>query len=135
MYYNNKRLALSVFWAVFGAVLIALSVAEVLDSTIYAGMGGGLMAVGILQVMRNLKYRRDDSYREQVDIEATDERSRFLRQKAWAWAGYAAVLIEAIISAGALVMGQEYLSRIMMSCVALLVFCFWGAYMLAARKY
>ena len=37
MYYNNKRLALSVFWVVLGAALLVLSIAEVLDSSIYAG--------------------------------------------------------------------------------------------------
>ena len=34
MYYNNKRLALSIFWAVVGLVLTVLSVTEVLDSSI-----------------------------------------------------------------------------------------------------
>ena len=39
MYYNNKRLALTVFWIVLGAVLVVLTVTEVLDSSIYSGMG------------------------------------------------------------------------------------------------
>ena len=32
--YNNKRLALSIFWVVLGLVLVVLSVAKVIDSTI-----------------------------------------------------------------------------------------------------
>ena len=46
MYYNNKKLALSIFWVVLGAVLLGLSVTGVLDSDVYSGMGGALMAVG-----------------------------------------------------------------------------------------
>ena len=83
MYYNNKRLALSIFWAVVGLVLTVLSVTEVLDSSIYSGMGGGLMAVGVLQAIRNVKYRKDADYREKIDVEANDERNRFLRMKSW----------------------------------------------------
>ena len=41
MYYNNKRFALSIFWLVLGVVLLVLSLTEVLDSSIYAGFGGG----------------------------------------------------------------------------------------------
>ena len=58
-YYNNRRLALSVFWLIAGVTLTVLSILEVLDSAYWSGMGGGLTAVGALQIARNLKYRRD----------------------------------------------------------------------------
>ena len=86
MYYNNKRLALIVFWIVLGAVLVVLTVTEVLDSSIYSGMGGALMAVGTLQLIRAVKYRKDSEYKEKVDTELGDERNRFLRMKSWSWA-------------------------------------------------
>ena len=38
MYYNNKRLALSIFWAFLGVVLMVLSITEVLDSSLYSGL-------------------------------------------------------------------------------------------------
>ena len=55
--YNNKRLALSIFWVLLGIVLIGLSVMEVLDNSIYAGMGGALIGVGILQIVRIVRYK------------------------------------------------------------------------------
>ena len=76
---NNRRLVLSIFWVVLGLVLVVLSIAEVLDSSVYAGMGGALTAVGALQVIRNLRYRGNEEYREKVDTEVNDERNRFLR--------------------------------------------------------
>ena len=74
MYYNNKRLALSIFRIIVGASLFILSISEIIDSALYSGMGGALMAVGVLQVKRNLKYRKDPSYKEKVNREITDER-------------------------------------------------------------
>ncbi|MBR3247093.1 MAG: hypothetical protein IKG03_01690, partial [Clostridiales bacterium] len=79
MYYDNKRLALSIFWTILGITLIILSFTEVLQSSLYGGMGGGLTVVGVFQIIRNLRYRKDAEYREKIDTEASDERNSFLR--------------------------------------------------------
>ena len=80
-YYNNRRLALSIFWLVTGVALTVLSILEVLDSAYWSGMGGGLTAVGALQIARNLRYRRNPQFREKIDTDAGDERYSFLRMK------------------------------------------------------
>ena len=135
MYYNNKRLALSVFWVVLGAALLVLSIAEVLDSSVYAGMGGALIAVGVFQVLRNLRYRKDSDYREKIDTEAGDERNHFLRTKSWAWTGYIVVLVECIGSVIAMVMGQQLVQEVLMYSVCMIVGIYWVTYMILARKY
>ena len=135
MYYNNKRLALSVFWVVLGAALLVLSIAEVLDSSVYAGMGGALITVGVLQVLRNLRYRRDSGYREKIDTEAGDERNRFLRTKSWAWTGYIVVLAECIGVVIAMMMGRHLVGEVLMYSVCLIVGVYWITYMILARKY
>ena len=134
MVYNNRRLALSVFWVVLGAVLLGLSVAEKLD-TVYAGMGGGLIAVGALQIARNLRYRRDAEYREKVDIEVNDERAKFLRMKSWSWAGYITMLLEAIGSIAAKAMGHETVQIVLSFSVFLLAAAYWVSYLVLSRKY
>ena len=135
MYYNNKRLALSIFWAVVGLVLTVLSVTEVLDSSIYSGMGGGLMAVGVLQSIRNVKYRKDADYREKIDVEANDERNRFLRMKSWSWAGYIAILVESVGVIVAIILGEETLRLILSLSVCLILVAYWVSYLVLSRKY
>ena len=135
MYYNNKRLALSAFWVVLGAALLVLSVAEVLDSSVYAGMGGALIAVGVLQVLRNLRYRKDSDYREKIDTEAGDERNSFLRMKSWAWTGYIVVLAEGVGAVIAMVMGRHLVQEVLLYSVCLIVGIYWITYMILARKY
>ena len=56
--YNNKRLILSIFWIVLGTVLMVLSVMEKIDPSMCSAMGGALIAIGALQTIRNLRYRR-----------------------------------------------------------------------------
>ncbi len=87
MVYNNKKLLLSIFWILAGAALLVLTVAEVLKEPVYAGMGGALITVGVLQTIRNVRYRKDAEYREKVDTEVNDERMSFIRMKSWSWTG------------------------------------------------
>ncbi|MCR5576298.1 MAG: hypothetical protein K6F56_04755 [Oscillospiraceae bacterium] len=135
MYYNNKRLALSFFWVIAGAVLLALSIAEKLDSSLYAGMGGALIAVGVLQIMRNLKYRKDPAYREKVDVEAGDERNRFLRMKSWSWAGYVTILVECVGVIVAMVMGERTVMTLLSYSVCLILCVYWISYLVLNKKY
>ena len=134
MYYNNKKLVLSIFWIILGAVLMWLSIAEVLDSTYWSGMGGALLAVGVLQVIRNLRYRNSTEYQEKVDVEYGDERNRYLRMMSWAWTGYLVVLIEAIGVVVALIMGQHTIQVILAYSVCLIVGIYWIVYMILKRK-
>ena len=132
--YDNKRLALSIFWAVFGVVLMALSIAEVLDS-LYAGMGGALTAVGVLQIIRNLRYRRDPEYQEKIDTEVNDERNRFLRMKSWSWAGYIAIIVEGIGVIAATILGNDTVRTMLSYSVCLLLCAYWISYLILSRKY
>ena len=135
MYYNNKRLALTVFWIVLGAVLVVLTVTEVLDSSIYSGMGGALMAVGTLQLIRAVKYRKDSEYKEKVDTELGDERNRFLRMKSWSWAGYFTILIEGIGAIIAMVLGERTVQLVLSYSVWLVLVIYWIAYVILSKKY
>lgn len=135
MYYNNKRLALTVFWIVLGAVLVVLTVTEVLDSSIYSGMGGALMAVGTLQLIRAVKYRKDSEYKEKVDTELGDERNRFLRMKSWSWAGYFTILIEGIGAIIAMALGERTVQLVLSYSVCLVLVIYWIAYLILSKKY
>lgn len=135
MYYNNKKLALSIFWVILGAVLLGLSTAGVLDSAMYGGMGGGLIAVGALQIARNLRYKRDPAYREKIDTEENDERNRFLRMKSWSWAGYVVILIEGIGAIVAMIMGERTIQLVLSYSVCLILCVYWISYLVLSRKY
>jgi hypothetical protein len=133
--YNNKRLALSIFWVVLGLVLFALSMANILDSSYFSAMGAALAVVGTLQVIRHLRYRKDKEYKEKIDIEVTDERNRFIRLQSWAWTGYIVVLIEAVGSIVAAVLGQETVRQVLSYSVCLIVCVYWIIWLVLSRKY
>ena len=133
--YNNKRFALSIFWVVLGLVLFVLSEAEILDSSYFSGMGVAMAVVGTLQVIRNLRYRKDAEYKEKIDIEVTDERNRFLRLQSWAWTGYIVVMVEAAGSIAAHVLGQEIVGQVLSYSVCLIICVYWISWFILSRKY
>ena len=135
MYNNNRRLILSIFWVVLGLVLFVLSVAEILDPTYFSAMGVALVVVGTLQIIRNLRYRKDKEYKKKIDIEVTDERNRFLRLQSWAWTGYIVVFIEAAGSIVAAVLGQEIVRQVLSFSVCLIVCVYWITWLVLSRKY
>lgn len=135
MYYNNRKLILSIFWMILGAVLLGLSIAEVLDSSMYAGMGGALITVGALQIARNLRYRKDPEYREKIDTEANDERNSFLRMKSWSWTGYIVVLAEGFGSVAAMVLGKRELQLTLAYSVWLILAVYWISFFIISKKY
>ena len=133
--YNNKRLILSIFWVVLGLVLFVLSEAGIVDSSYFSGMGVALAVVGTLQVIRNLRYRKDKEYKEKIDIEVSDERNRFLRLQSWAWTGYIVVLVEAAGTITAAVLGQEIIRQVLSFSVCLIVCVYWISWFILSRKY
>ena len=92
---NGKNLFVYGLYILLGVTLMALGVAEVIDE-FWSGMGGGLLAVGLVRLIWMLRMHKDETYREKVETEAKDERNRFIRNKAWAWAGYLFILIAAV---------------------------------------
>ena len=130
----DRRMYLSLFWLLLGVVLVVCSMTEVIDSY-WSGMGGGFAGVGIAQLIRHLRYRKNEEYREKVDVETNDERNRFLAGKAWAWAGYLFVLVSGVATIALKVMGQDQWSLAASCALCLLLVLYWIAYFVLKRKY
>ena len=130
----DRRMVLSVFWVLLGAALFVCGAMEVVDSY-WSGMGGGFLAVGVLQLIRHIRYRKNEEYREKVDVAVSDERNRFLTGKAWAWAGYLFVLVSGVATIALKVMGQDQWSLAASYALCLLLVLYWGSYLVLKRKY
>lgn len=134
MKHMNQRLTLSIFWVLLGLTLCICHTAGLIED-FWSGMGVALMVVGLLQVLRQVRYRTDRDYREKFDTEVRDERNKYLSSKAWAWAGYWFVLIAAIGTIVFKLMGREELMKLASGSVCLIVLLYWLSYLALKRKY
>lgn len=131
---NNKRFIASIVEIVLGVILSVCGAIGLIDSY-WTGMGGGLIGVGIVFLIRSIRYRRNPEYKEEVDIEMSDERNKFIRLKAWSWAGYLFVMIAAVASIAFKLAGREDLMMFCSTSVCIVVVLYWVSYMVLKNKY
>ena len=130
----TKKLISYILTIAVGATLLTLAIAGVLDS-FWSGMGASLLVMSILRLSQLYLYKTDKAYQEKMDTEASDERNRFLRNKAWAWAGYLFVLIAAVCTIVFKVMGQELLWQATGLGMCLIVTLYWISFLILRKKY
>lgn len=131
---RHVKTIFSLLWLVLGLVLIGLSFAGKVDS-FWNGLGSALLVVGALQLLRGLRLSRSAEYREKMQTASTDERNHFLRNKAWAWAGYLFVLLGAVGTIVLRLLNQPLLSSAAACAVCVMLLLYSGAFFILQKKY
>ena len=129
-----KSYLVSILYLLIGAILLGLSFAGIVDE-FWNGMGSALLVMGVIQLIRRYRLEKNEAYREKIEIETNDERNQFIRNKAWAWAGYLFVMIMAVACIVLRIVGQDVLSMAASGAVCLVLVLFWGSYHILKRRY
>ena len=130
----KKKNWVSVLYIIIGAITICFSFAGMVDE-FWSGMGSSLFIIGVIQLLRFYRFQKNEAYREKIEIEQMDERNHFIRNKAWAWAGYLYVMLMAVASIVLKIVGQDVLSIAASGSVGLVIILFWVSYYILKRKY
>ena len=136
---KNRYLPLAVLYIVLGiALFVSCQIVDLGNSTlaqILPGMGGALFGVGIVRLVMGIKLEKDAEYRENYEIRINDERNRYLRMKAWSWAGYVFVLIAAVATIVFAVPDRKELMMLASGGLCIMLVLYWVSYMIVRRKY
>lgn len=124
----------SIIEVLLGAGLMIGGRMEIVNEFL-SGMGTGLLIVGTLQLIRLFRYKTDKTYQENVDIAANDERNKYISMKAWSWAGYIFVMINAVATLILSVLGQYALLSYTTGSICLILILYWVSYLVLRRKY
>ena len=131
---SDKRIFANILFILLGVGLLGLGIAEIVDP-FWSGMGSALITVGVLRMLHLIRFRTDESYREQVKIDTTDERYRFIRNRAWAMAGYLFVLVAAVCAIVFKLLGQDLLSIAAGFSVCFIMVTYWLCSIILNKKY
>lgn len=131
---QDKRIIANILYIVLGAAFLVLGILEIIDA-FWSGMGGALIAVGVIRIVQFYRFRKDETYREKVEIEMKDERNQYLRIKAWAWAGYLFILIAAVSTIIFKLLGQDLLSMAAGFAICFIMLLYWVCYLVLRKKY
>lgn len=130
---TKKNLIFSVVWVILGAVLFMCSYNNMIDQ-FWSGFGGGIFVVGILQLIKQVRYWRNEEYRKNFDINCTDERNQFVKRKAWASAACSYILIAAIGIVILKVLGKDLFISVIATSIGTLMILFWIFYLYYKAK-
>ena len=131
---KSKRLIANVLEIVIGIILAACGYTGIIDEY-WGGMGTALILVGAIMLFRQIRYKTDEVYKENVDVQVNDERNKYLRMKAWSWAGYLFVMIAAFATILLKIIGFDQYAFVASGCVCLMVTLYWLSYWILNRKY
>lgn len=131
---NKKGIIASLLEIFVGTILIICSILGKVDE-FWSGMGTALLIIGIIFLIRMIKYKTNEEYRENFDTEINDERNKYLSSKAWAWAGYLFVMISATATIILKLVQKEELMMMASGSVCLIMVLYWISYMILKRKY
>ena len=130
----NTRLIANILELIVGIVLMILSKRGTLDEY-WGGMGTALIFISFIMLIRQIRYKSDKDYKAEVDVKTNDERNKYLRVKAWSWAGYLFVIISAVATIVLRIAGYDQYSMMAGASVCLIMVLYWVSYILLSRKY
>ena len=131
---KNRRIILYVIYILMGAVLWGIGAAEIVDP-FWGGIGASFLGVGVIRMVQMYRLYKDETYRERMEVESGDERNRFIRGKAWAWAGYLFIMLSGLAVIVLKIMGLDMWSLAASYSVCLMLVLYWLSYAVLRRKY
>ena len=131
---NDWRFIVSILEILIGAALLVLGLTGVLDE-FWEGMGKGLIVVGMLMFIRQIRYRTNAEFKEELDVKEKDERNRFIAMKSWSWAGYTYVLVAAVGTIVAKILGHDDIMMMLSRSVCFILVFYWLFYLILQKRY
>ena len=136
---KRRYISLGVIYIILGiALFIASQIVDLGNSVmaqILPGMGGALFGVGVVRLVMGIRLEKDKEYREKYEIEVNDERNRYLRMKAWSWAGYCFVLIGSVATIIFAAADKKELMMLTSGSVCLVLVLYWISSLIVRNKY
>ena len=134
IYMDKKRTISAMLEIIIGIMLMAGSILGFLDE-FWSGMGAALSIVGILFMVKVIRYQTNRDYREKCEIEECDERNRYLSMKAWAWSGYLFVIVSGVGTLVLKILSKEELMMMTSGSICMIMIFYWISYIILKRKY
>lgn len=129
----GKNFIINIIYIILGTALIITSAIGLIGD-IYLGFGSGIAVVGIIQLIKKIRYITDKEYQEKTDIELSDERNKYISLKAWSWAGYLFVIIAGFTTIICMILSQTLYMQISAMAVCLIIVLYWISYIIIKRK-
>lgn len=133
---NNRLFKISVGEILVGIAVNLLAFAGVVeDTSVFVGMGSGILAVGLAQLLRAIRMEHNPDYKKRVETASRDERYAFISMKAREGAFGVYLMIMAVICIACMLLGYRREGTLAGMSICLLVLLYAVLFRVLARKY
>ena len=133
---NNKLFVISVVEIAVGIAIDLLAFAGVVrDTSVFAGIGSGILAVGLAQLLRAVRMEANPAYKKRMETAAKDERYAFISMKAKEAAFGIYLVITAVFCMACMLVGYREQGTLAGMSIYLLVLLYAVLFGVLARKY
>ncbi|NLK38516.1 MAG: hypothetical protein GX299_10640 [Epulopiscium sp.] len=131
---KGKTIQYTLF-AMIGVTIFILSEVFHFIDTFWSGLGVGFVIISVIRLIQLYRYQNDNDYAEKINIQNSDERNKFIADKARSMTFYYSILIAAILTIVLRVLGYYQESSILGYTICIQLVIYWLSYLWLKRKY
>ena len=133
---NKKALIVNIVYIILGICLIVLTNIGVIpdEDSLYQGMGGGILVVGIINSIRHFFYKTNKEYKKNVDIKMSDERNIAIAKESWYQTSRISIFLLCILEIILAILGYKTLLSIIGMIIGFELVLFYILYLVNQRK-
>lgn len=124
-----------IVFGILGSIMFVFSEIFQYIDTFWGGMGIGFVVVSAIRLIQLYRYQNDGDYAEKTDIKNSDERNRFIAEKARSMTFYYFILIESISIIILRMLHYNQASFIISYTICAQLVIYWLSYLWLKNKY
>lgn len=131
----KNRIIEYTFFGIIGAIMFIASEMLKLIDTFWSGMGIGFVVLSAIRLIQLYRYQNDNNYAEKINVQNSDERNRFIAEKARGMAFNYFILIASISTIVLRALSYNQASSIIGYAICVLLGIYWLSYLWLKHKY
>ncbi len=131
----RKRIIEYILIGSVGVILFVIAAILGFEDSAWIGMGAGLAAVSAIRLVQLYRYKNNEDYAEKINIENSDERNRFLAEKARGMTFVYSIIIGAIAVVAFRLLGHAEASTFIGFFICIQLVIYWLSYIWLKKKY
>ena len=133
---NNRLFKISVAEIVIGLIIELLAFSGIVeDGSVLTGIGSGILAVGVVQLLRVFRVESNPEYKKRMETASKDERYAFISMKAKEAAFGIYLIIAAVLCMAWMLLGYREQGMLAAMSICILVLLYAVLFRILARKY
>lgn len=110
---KRENINFAIMYIVIGIAAIISKMLHIIDNDALFDVGSAFVLIGIIQLVRNIRYKTNNEYKKKIDIQNSDERNIYIANKAWSLTGKITIILLAVASIILRIMQYETIANVL----------------------